>query len=253
MSAGHNKATIISMAVLASALAPLLHEGLGHGFVAWFRGAIPTELTSNHLSTLRVDKWVEAAGTIVNLIVGAISLVLSFDRGVRANTRYFLWLLAAFNLLAGTGYFLFSGILGLGDWRAVIEGWPHPALLRIAMSIIGAGLYLLVVYLLALAVRPFCHPHSEYNAIARLPYLTACLFGTVAGLLDPLGFKLLIISTIPAAFGGYSGLLWADAFLPRESREPLLLVTRAPLWWTAAIVLGIAYIVVLGRGIHFYQ
>jgi dihydroorotase len=38
------------MAVIASALATLLHEGVGHGLAAFVRGDVPTELTSNHLS-----------------------------------------------------------------------------------------------------------------------------------------------------------------------------------------------------------
>lgn len=134
MSEQHSKATIISMAVIASASATLLHEGVGHGVTAWLRGDIPTELTSNHLSSLRPDHWVEAGGTLVNLIVGACSLLASRSAGDRANTRYFFWILAALNLLPGAGYFLFSGILGLGDWSAVIRDLPHQIALRIGMT-----------------------------------------------------------------------------------------------------------------------
>ncbi|HLH05128.1 MAG TPA: hypothetical protein VKX25_20335 [Bryobacteraceae bacterium] len=251
MTERHSKATIISMAVLASALATFLHEAVGHGVTAWLRGDVPTELTSNHLSTLHPDKWVEAGGTIVNLFLGAVSIVLSGDRGLSANRRYFLWLFAAFSLLAGSGYFLFSGIIGVGDWRAVIEGWPHPVAIRITMSIIGGGLYFLTVRLLAIAVRPFCPTRSAYNVVGRLPYLAACLFSCAAGALDPLGLKLFFLSTVPAAFGGHSGLLWADSLMPKQCKEQPLTVERAPAWWIAAIVLGLAYILVLGRGIHF--
>src|SRR5271170_3885224 len=67
MSEQHSKATILSMAIITAGLAALLHEGLGHGVTAWLRGDIPTQLTSNHLSTLRADRWVDAAGTLVNL------------------------------------------------------------------------------------------------------------------------------------------------------------------------------------------
>jgi hypothetical protein len=70
------------MAVLASAVATLLREGVGHGLTAWLRGDIPTELTSNHLSSMRPDRWVEAGGTLVNLFVGTVSLL-----GVRAIGR----------------------------------------------------------------------------------------------------------------------------------------------------------------------
>ena len=71
MPQGHSKTTIVSMAVLASAAATLLHEGVGHGLTAWLSGSIPTELTSNHLSSMRPDRWVDAGGTLVNLFIGA--------------------------------------------------------------------------------------------------------------------------------------------------------------------------------------
>lgn len=251
MSAQHSKATIISMAVIASGMATLLHEGVGHGVLAWMRGDIPTELTSNHLSTLRPDRWVDAGGTLANLLVGVGSLLASRAAGGRANIRYFFWILAALNLLPGAGYFLFSGIFGFGDWNEVIAGLPHQAALRIGMTLFGAGLYVLVVWQLAGAGRRFVPQRPAYNVVGRLPYFAACLFSCAAGALDPLGLKLLLVSTIPAAFGGSSGLLWADELMPRESPDGEMVVHRAPAWWIAAAVLGTCYIVFLGRGIQF--
>jgi hypothetical protein len=239
------------MAVLASATATLLHEGVGHGLTAWLRGSIPTELTSNHLSSMRPDRWVEAGGTLVNLFVGAICLWVSRAAGNRANFRYFFWILAALNLLLGAGYFLFSGIFGFGDWQEVIRGLPHQELLRIIMTIFGAALYVSVVRLLAVAVRPFCPHRQTYNIVGRLPYYAACLFSCAAGAFDPLGVKLFLVSTVPAAFGGSSGLMWADSLLPAKPAERTLLVSRRPTWWIAAAVLGLSYIVILGRGIQF--
>ena len=69
----HDRLTIVSMAVIASAVATLLHEGVGHGLTAFVRGDVPTELTSNHLSSLHPDRMVDAAGTIVNLIAGVVA------------------------------------------------------------------------------------------------------------------------------------------------------------------------------------
>jgi hypothetical protein len=154
---GHSQTTIISMAVLASAAATLLHEAVGHGLTAWLRGDIPTELTSNHLSSMRSDRWVEAGGTLANLFVGTISLLISRAAGNHANLRYFCWILAALNLLPGAGYFLFSGIFGFGDWQEVIRGLPYQGALRFIMTIFGAALYVYVVRILAVAVRPFSH------------------------------------------------------------------------------------------------
>ena len=192
MPEGHSKTTIVSMAVLASAAATLLHEGVGHGLIAWLRGDIPTELTSNHLSSMRPDRWVDAGGTLVNLFVGTISLWASRAAGNCANLRYFFWILAALNLLPGAGYLLFSGIFGFGDWQEVIRGLPHQAALRIAMTIFGAALYVSVARLLAVAVWPFCSHRPIYNVVGRLPYYAACLFSCSAGVLDPLGVKLFL-------------------------------------------------------------
>ncbi|MGB8474738.1 MAG: hypothetical protein WCE61_11700 [Candidatus Acidiferrum sp.] len=251
MATQHSKWTIISMAVIASAMGALLHEGVGHGVIAWLRGDIPTQLASNHLSTLRPDRWVDAGGTLANLIFGSVFLVVSRKAGDRANLRYFFWIVAAFNLLTGTGYFMFSGISGFGDWNEVIRGLPHQAALRTGMSVFGAGMYVLVVRLLAVTIRPFVAERRTYNVVGRLPYLVAGLFSCAAGAFDPLGLKLLVVSTIPAAFGGSSGLLWADALMPRAAPEQELTVHRAPAWWIAAVVVGTLYIVFLGRGIEF--
>ncbi len=251
MPEANDRGTIISMAVLAAAAATLIHEGVGHGLPAWLRGDIPTQLTSNHLSSLHADRWVEAGGTIANLLAGAISLLASRTAGNRANLRYFCWLLAAMNLLPGAGYFVFSGIFGFGDWQEVIRGLPRQAVLRITMTIFGVALYVAVVRLLAVAVRPFCPNRGTYNLVGRLPYLAAGVFSCAAGVFDPLGLKLLFVSTIPAAFGGSSGLLWADSLLPNRPARVPFRVHRQPAVWIAAAGIGVAYIVVLGRGIRF--
>ena len=250
MPEAHDKRTIISMAVIASAAATLLHEGVGHGVVAWMRGDIPTELTSNHLSSLHPDRWVAAGGTLVNLLAGTVALLASRLAGNRSNLRYFFWIFAALNLLPGAGYFLFSGILGIGDWNDVIRGAPHQIPLRIVMTSFGAALYVLAVRQLAVAVHPYCPSRADYNTVGRLPYYAACLFSCAAGALDPLGLKLFLVSTAPAAFGGSSGLMWADALLPRVPPKRTLLINRQAAWWIAAMVFGLAYILILGPGIR---
>lgn len=246
----HNRATIISMAVIASAIATLLHEGLGHGVVAWLRGAGPTELTTNHLSTVKADRWVMAGGTLVNLAAGAGALFASSRSGQHANRRYFLWLLGALNLLPGAGYFMYSGIAGIGDWAALIRGLPYQLAWRIALSVFGVLLYYLSVRAIAATVAPFAPDNAAYNVTGRLPYWAAGIFQCIAGLFDPLGWRLLLISTAAAAFGGNSGLLWASVFLPRSVTKQTLTVQSSRAWWIIAVVLGAAYILIVGPGIH---
>ena len=251
MPSGHSKATIVSMAVVADGLGSILHEGLGHGLTAWLRGDIVTELTSNHLSDVRPDHWVDAAGTTVNLIAGVVLLIASRAAGDRANTRFFLWFLASINLLSGAGYFLFSGILGLGDWAQFIQGLPHQAAIRTGMALFGAVLYVLFVRLVAVNIRPFVASRPQYNSVGRLPYYAACIFSCIAGAFDPLGIQLLFYSTIPAAFGGISGLMWADSLMPRALPTRTLIVRRSPTWWVVAVIFGLFFVATMGRGIPF--
>ena len=247
----HNKSSIVALAVLAAATASLLHEGLGHGVTAWLRGDMVTELTSNHVNAVRDDRLVDAGGTIVNLIVGVLGLFAARAAGTRANLRYFLWILSALNLLQGAGYFLFSGVLGLGDWAQVIAGLPHQAALRTAMAATGAMLYVVFLRWLILELRPFGPTRADYNTVGRLPYLAACLFMCAAGALDPMGIKLFFLSTVPAFFGGLSGLLWGDVFLPKTLPPQVLTVHRSTALVAAAVVLGLAFIAELGGGIDW--
>lgn len=249
----HSKVTIVSLSVLAAATASLLHEGLGHGVTAWLRGDVVTELTSNHLNAVREDKLVDAGGTLVNLIVGVLCLFAARAAGSRANLRYFLWILAALNLLQGAGYFLFSGGLGLGDWAQVIADLPHQALLRTAMVATGAMLYVVFLRRLVVELHPFAPRRADYNIAGRLPYYAACLFMCAAGALDPMGIKLFFLSTVPAFFGGLSGLLWGDFFLPPSVPSQTLVVRRN---WTvvaSAAILGLAFIAEIGGGIDWYR
>lgn len=251
MPARHNKATIISMAIVAVGISTILHEGVGHGLTSWLRGGVPIELTSNHLDSLHEDRWISAGGTLVNLASGLIALLAADLVGARAHLRYFMWLVAVYNLLSGAGYFLFSGVFGFGDWQQVLDGLPHYRALRAAMAVAGLLLYVLFAWLLARAVRPFVGARSTYNSIGRLPYLAACCFDCLAGAFDPMGVRLLLISTIPAVFGGSSGMLWLDGFIPRPFPDRPLVIERRPSWWVFAILFGIAYVLILGRGIEF--
>lgn len=253
MTALHSKATIMSMAIVAVGVSTLLHEGVGHGVISWLRGGVPTELTSNHLNSLYEDRWIAAGGTLVNLAAGFLALVASHAVATRAHLRYFCWLLAAHNLLSGAGYFLFSGVIGFGDWQRVIEGLPHYIAWRVTMASFGLVLYVVFARLLARAVRRFCPTRASYNVVGRLPYLVTCCFNCLAGAFDPMGVKLLLVSTIPAAFGGSSGMLWLDGFIPRPFPSDALVIERRRAWWFFATIFGIAYVLVLGRGIEFHH
>ena len=116
---GRDRLTIIALAVIACALASVVHEGVGHGGACVLSGGKPELLTSmqfqgDHrgLSTAAV-KFIAAGGTIANLILAAIAIAL-LARTTDA-TWFFLWLNASINLMLASGYLLYSGVADIGD------------------------------------------------------------------------------------------------------------------------------------------
>lgn len=63
-------------------------------------------------------------------------------------------------------------------------------------------------------------PRDQQTRLRKLtivPYVSAILLSSVAGLLNPLGTQLLWQSALPATAGGQSGLLWLQYHIPRET------------------------------------
>jgi hypothetical protein len=76
-----------------------------------------------------------------------------------------------------------------------------------------------------------------------------------AGLLNPYGLKLVLVSAVAASFGGTSGLAWMSQLLRDEKRYPPA-TTRLDLapstaWALAGLVSLVLFVVLMGRGIRF--
>ena len=115
--------TVGAVAVVAYALCDMVHEVLGHGTATLLSQHVKAlTLTTVALSTSKSSRVVAAAGTIANLFASVAAFALWRRGSASATFRYFLWLLASLNLFNATGYLLFSGILGIGDWAVVMTG-----------------------------------------------------------------------------------------------------------------------------------
>ena len=165
------------------------------------------------------------------------------------------------NLYAGTGYFLFSGIGGIGDWAGFIEGLGHQWVWRIALTILGAVTYALAARISLLELRPFIggEKTERYRRAVRLtsiPYFAGGILMCIAGALNPKGMIVILISAAASTFGGTSGLLWATSWLKRgplipygPATEPLPIRRSWPLA-VAVCAVAIAFIAILGPGIR---
>jgi hypothetical protein len=252
-------ATVIGIALLVYSLGSWLHEGLGHGGACILSGGRPQLLTAVSFDCSIDNRFIDAGGTLVNLLVGAISWALLHSGMLKSGgLRYFGWLLMTGNLLAGGGYFLYSGFANIGDWAAVIEGLQPAWLWRFLLIVVGAISYYLFVFVSALELRQFIGDREgrwrRAKRLTLVPYFTGGILVCIAGFFNPVGMILVAISAAAATFGGTSGLVWMPQLLRRwpEGRAEALVVRRSYGWIAAGVVAAIILVAVLGPGIRFH-
>ncbi len=90
-----------------------------------------------------------------------------------------------------------------------------------------------------------------------MSYFTTGILSCVAGVLNPVGPLLILISAAAASFGGHSGLAWMSNLLhgPRIPSTEMQMpeIERSRGWLIAAVILAILFIVGLGPGVKFHS
>ena len=255
--------TVGAIGILAYMLASVLHEGAGHGGACLLSGAKPLALSSVFFECSVDTRLVLAGGTLMNLLAALVFFALGrlTGRGY-PRLKYFWWISMTVNLLTGTGYFLFSGIGGIGDWGEFIKGLGSPLLWRIGLTIFGGVTYMLAAKISLLALRPLIGSDEEtrYQRAVRLtaiPYFAGGILMCIAGALNPQGMILILISAAASTFGGTSGLMWSTHWLNRGTlipygplAEPMPIDRSWPLI-VAAGAIAIAFIAILGPSVRF--
>lgn len=272
MPARNDWITISAVAALTYAVVSMVHEGLGHGGACLIVGGIPRELSSMDFDCdlqglgVAAEKIVAAGGTIANLIFGLGALALYRRIPITSSPlwRFSVWLFAAVNLMTGTGYFLFSGVGGIGDWAVVIGGLAPPWLWRLLLALSGGGLYFVTTVYLFNALGPLigdARPERYRRALslATVSYIAGGALSLLAGFLNPGGLALVAISGAAASLGGTSGLAWGPQMLrgtPTAAVDPPAtdppVIARS---WPVIAITGAAsvvFILVLGRGVYFH-
>lgn len=252
--------TICAISIIAGVLTNILHEGVGHGLVALMTGAKTGVLTTVAWSSAFDSRLVEAGGTLANLAAALVFwLVLRGAKLASMSTRFFLLITCAFNLFTGTGYFLFSGATNFGDWAAVIAGLHPHWLWRGLLVVVGASSYFAAVLVVGIGLVRYVgilrDQQGRLRKLTIVPYISAVVLASVAGLLNPLGIELLWQSALPATAGGQSGLLWLQYYISRgtEPNRATEQLRRNYAWIVVAAVLGVIYVVVLGRGVTLHR
>jgi hypothetical protein len=260
--------TVIALSTLAYTIAVLLHEHLGHALACVSLGGHPSELGAYYVNCQYANmpdlsiRLVALAGPIVSLITGVIGLLV-LDRIPQgfSHLRYWIWLFGTISLMTATGYLLFSGITGLGDFGTSRDGTLYLTqpewLWRLASVVIGGAGYALVIYFSLRKMDKLIggggtERVARGQTLALTSYLTGAMMAVLIGLLNPQGIVIVLISAVASTLGGTSGLVWMMQMLDRKkasSNSPLLLA-RNWFWICTGFIVTMLYAIIFGPTLH---
>ncbi len=155
----------------------------------------------------------------------------------------FLWLLFVVNAFTWAGYYLFSGVAGIGDWGedGVLKTVSNPLIWRGVMAIGGMAVY---VWLTRLAMRWLGRLTGDFKAARTLSwtaYATGGVLAILIGLRNPEGWWIVIFSSMASSLGGTSGLLWGVRWARNPENGVDFDLPRNGLWIGAGVVAAALY------------
>ncbi|HEY7973994.1 MAG TPA: hypothetical protein VID72_01515 [Ktedonobacterales bacterium] len=258
--------TIGAMAIVAYLISAFTHEALGHGLASLIVNAPIKHVTSldlvsdlSHLTPWGA-RFVDAAGCAAQFIVaGVVYVIYRHTPSASGNWRYFLWLLYLINVLIPAGYLLVLSFASFGDWNDFVQGLRPELFWRVVLTIIGASITLAAIFIGARQLDEFLGQdvNERFGRAMQLvltSYLVGSTANTLAGIFNPDGAILVLISAAAATFGGTICLFWTGFVagrLPPRADTPILprVVTRQAGWLIAGAVALVIYFAVLGPGI----
>jgi hypothetical protein len=259
-SAKDDAITLAALGILAYSASMLTHEALGHGgfcvavgghnvmLTAWgercaFPGAVPF--------------GIEAAGPGVQFVAGLLTwFAMRHVPAAAKNLRAFLWLYMAFDLFIASGYVAFSGVTDFGDAAVIVAGFTPHLLWRAVLVVLGAAVYYGSMLVVAAELsRLIGGSPARARRFVRIPYVTAGVLACCAGALNKTMPSLGIALELAAAssFGGGWGMLFLPGMLNAGHTSASIAnsgLHRSVGWIIAGAIVGVAFILVLGRGLE---
>jgi len=268
MPSAPDRLTLIAISALAYIVATGLHEHLGHTMACIMLGSHPLEVGAFYvncdyasMSAINI-RLVALAGPVVSLLIGIVSFLILYRQPLHSSAaHYFVWLLGSIGFMSATGYLLFSGLTGIGDFGTGPDGLFYQAtpewLWRTALTLVGIVSYILIIYM---AVRMIDQRIAGVGRarihfarqMANTSYLTGAAVSIGIGLLNPHGLVIVAISAAASSLGATSGLLWMMQLLDRnrEVLAPGLVFPRSWWWIVLGAAVTIIYALFLGPTLH---
>jgi hypothetical protein len=210
-------------------------------------------------STFWEDKALIAGGTVFNLALALVSLLLLRSQKINnPKTNYFLWILMSVNLFYA-GSYVMGWFIGPGlDWAQFLNGLEPQLLWKLVLiaaglMIIGFGFHLSRKYWEPFIGSQEPERRRRMTLLTLIPYLTAIALKVSAGFMNPSPDKMLIFW---GSFGATAFfLIWLNfvRFWPftkqtASSQEAAELSLSIP-WLVMGIVALILFVGILGPGI----
>jgi len=232
------------LGMLAFICACVPHEAIGHGGACLAIGGRIELLTSVFFRCDPGTWLVDVAGTLMNLGVAALAW-WAFAKGKLSSTmRLFALFVFVFNVFWGTGYFIYSAILGSGDlsfiWREH-QALP-PWLWRTLLGALGIFPYRRAMRVMSTHLQPRLPVLIVYLSAEALAVISVTLARTdlVAAIREALAESLLASAGL-----AYLALSSGDS---RDSNTAA--VSPISGWFTmAAVPIIAAFLLLLGRGL----
>ncbi len=255
----HDAVTAFAIGGAAYLVAAIAHETIGHPVMTLLFGGKIQLLTSMGMIGTVNNRTIDLAGPIANLVVGILALnVLHRFPRASAHCRFFLWLAAGFNLFWGAGYLMYCGVLGNGDWLALIRGLQPLWLWRGCLILVGAIAFGLSVRIIAQS-RIFVATYGTDTAQAikrhrqalMLAYLSAGVVACAAAWFNPQGKRIVWEMAAPSSLLAGIGFFLAPISSRIAYPGPPVVIKRSMRWIVACAVMMFVYIATLGPGIRF--
>ncbi len=261
--------TLIMISILAYVITTAFHEYLGHAVACILLGGNLSELNAFYIDCQYGTisdysiRFISVAGPLSSFVTGIVSFILLKRlRRLSSNAVYFFWLLGTISLLTATGYLLFSGITGLGDFGFTRDGalfqmtptWFWRVLLTI-FGLTGYGstvAYALHIFNKILGGENYKR-RIRAKTVTLVSYLSGCIMAVLIGLLNPQGLFIILFSSLASTAGGTSALIWMMRFLKDDlaTTRPLLNIKRDYRWIGISFVMLLIFAFVFGPSQYF--
>lgn len=256
-----NRWTVVGWACLLLPLLTMWHEIGGHAATCLALGGQVTVLGAFyvHCEALAGARMVAVAlaGVTANLLLAALAY-LGWRRAMRDQARLALWYVWAGQLMVASGYLLFSGASGYGDLGVgrggVLADYGLGFGFRAAELAVGAGAYFLAMRAAGRGLSAMIGTGSSTVASRRriaLGYYLAVGAGAVLiGLLNPVGWTVLLLSAAASSFGGLAGLISIGFAEPAgDAAAPFSVARNRPLVACGVVAL-LTFALVLGPSLR---